>query len=1314
MSLRYFVPMRLLTLLFAIVYFGNSQLFGQCLTDFSKLLPETSIDYTVDFGRSLSMYEEFLAVGVPNSDSVGRITGLVYIYKKDGTKWIKNAAIAPTVPIDGLQFGWSVKITDDYLFVGAFAQGGAVYVFRKNGNDWSNFTELAIWKIPGAQMFGTWDNNPIGVTIDQNTVAITDIWYQDNSLPEGSTGIIYLYNKSIIEEWSSSSVPQRILPPEAEVDDFGGGGVLFQGNRMATFTRFAPTANGQIYVYKDEIGAFDNPILEAKLSAGDLTFSYGFGSNNFAFTQDGIFLMASVDVSTEKPKWEVAFFEQPQSGAWGDGYLTCHFDPDVDTDTTNWEPTLFASSGNDLIISSRNLNAKGTLTRLQKGVNGWCSPIRETIDENLPDPSTPQRYGLRLAANNNSDVALGFVSNTNTGITQVALKTFAKTENEWEPNYLFTLKKSTAGHYYGRKVIGMGDNLFVSAPYDGTVKANAGAVYIYSKNGSSWSPIGKILPPAGGQYDDVFASSFAANGDYIAVAAAGHSPAGKVFVYKKETEWSNPQLIQEIDLRADGLVVAASGDNIAMSKEWIIIPYLDSFSSGSLSECHIFLAAYKFNGTHYQFHQSLCVQGANFFARSSTIPVSIEDSLIVASAKILELNHEGLWEIKHQLYHSDPEPIQFNSNFNVVTNGDRFGHSNYISNGTIFISAPTKDYNGIWDVGAVYVYAKRPEESWSSRTESAKIVPNVKEPSGLFGYSIAAFQNTIIVGSPLNDFDKNGLPINKPGKASIFQAKDYFWTETSWIADFTGDSFVKDYFGLAVHIDETDFFMGAPIEDLETGKISGSVYIVPTPPIVKLVPPVCFSENTFTLLGYPFQGTWSGPGIVDAAQGTFSPTVAGTGVHTLIYQTANCANTGILQVEVKESPVITLPDAKEYLVCKNTNPIAVTIEIPSQPDVNYLWYYRVDNSGVFQYQDETTSDFVATKRGEYQVKATNGVCSSFSPIITIKDENIELQLDVPSPSCNASTDNVPLNATPAGGIWTGNGVSNNTFIPFNKPAGVYPLTYTYTSGIGCPYTKAVTAQVVSPFMPALEKSGDVCINGTATVSLTSTPVIPTTIQWYKRELNETNYYAVQDEVNSIEIDRNGSIKVITETIYCSSKEATMDINDSFKISISPNEPSLTLCQDEETNLTIASSYAGGTIEWNFYKNNIEDATIINTADFQIKPDQTGYYFATVYLGNCQTLSSIKHVTVQPPDTVFIPNVFTPNGDRKNDTFKILTNFESPAIEIFNRSGNQVYFSSKSSEWDGGNSPSGVYYWIASIPNCKGKPVLYKGYIHLVR
>lgn len=1288
--------------------------FSQCLTDFSKLTPETTTDYTVDFGRSLSMHNEFLAVGVPSSDSIGRVTGLVYIYKKTGTKWIKNSAIVPAIPLDGLQFGYSVKISEDYLFVGALAQGGSVYVFRKNGTDWSNVSELAIWKVPDAQLFGVWNSYPIAITPDQNTIAITDIWHRDKSFPHESTGAIYVYYKSASQEWSSSISPQLIPPPEVDVDDFGRGGVLFQGNRMATFTPFAPTAIGRIYIYRDDNGAFDNPQLEAKLSVGDLNYSYGFGINNFAFTPDGIFLMASVDRSTPKPKWEVAFFEQPPVGAWSNGNLTCHFDPDVGADTTTWsEPNLFASSGDNLIFSSRDRNNKGTLTYFKKGASGWCDPLREIIEENLPDPSTTQRYGLVLAANESLDIVIGYVSHPTTGVTQVALKTFARNGSGWEPNYLSTTKKSTAGHYYGHRILGKGDNLFVSAPGDGTVKATAGAVYIYTKNGSTWAKTGKILPPAGGQNDDVFGSDMATNGDYLTVAAVGHSPSGKFFVYKKGADWNTTQLVQEINLRTAGLTVHISGDNIAMSQDWLVMPYINSGSSPS----HILLAIYKFTGTNFQFHQSLYIKNTDFFARSSTVAVSIEGNLIVAGTSIVELDGAGVWEVKYQLYPSDPEPIQIARDFSYwVSNGSKFGYSNYISNSnTIFISAPTKDYEGIWDVGAVYVFTKRPNEAWSSRVESAKIVPHVKEESGLFGYSLAALENTLIVGSPLNDFYRTGQSINKPGLASVFQAQDYHWKTTNWIADFTGDSFVKDYFGMALHLDQTDFFMGAPIEDLETGKLSGSVYMVPTPPIVKLVPPICLSEGTenFDLFGYPFEGSWSGTGIVDTKRGTFSPTVAGAGLFTIKYQTPYCANTGILQVEVQDNPIPVL-NAQELLVCQNATSIAIAIGVEPLPEIRYLWYYRTNSIGAFQSQGNTNSSIVATKRGEYQVKATDGTCSSFSPIITIKNENVELALQDLSPTCNTSTVAVPLQATPTGGLWSGNGISNGSFVPQNKPPGIYPLTYSYTSKINCTYSKAITAQVVAPFAPVLAKAGNICIDGKATISLTSAPASPTSIQWFEKNSDEPNYSRIQNGGNSIVTNRNGSVKVITETTYCSPKEAVATIQDTFTASISPDETNLEFCPGTEYLLTASSSLTGATLKWNYYEQSAFEAVILNNTDLRLRPESSGYYFATLYSGACMAKTPVKHVQILPADTVFIPNVFTPNGDGKNDKFTIVTNDPSPTFEVFNRYGQQIYHSHGNLGWDGENTPTGVYFWYASVANCIGERSVYKGTVHLVR
>ncbi|MFM7850612.1 MAG: hypothetical protein ACKO96_01535, partial [Flammeovirgaceae bacterium] len=122
-------------------------------------------------------------------------------------------------------------------------------------------------------------------------------------------------------------------------------------------------------------------------------------------------------------------------------------------------------------------NNKGTLTHLRKGISGWCNPIKETIEVSLPNPATPHRYGLVITSNDDLDVVVGYVSNVATGPTEIALKTFVKIGSGWKEDYLYSIKKSTAGHKFANKVIGVGDQLFVASPYDGTVKANAGAVY---------------------------------------------------------------------------------------------------------------------------------------------------------------------------------------------------------------------------------------------------------------------------------------------------------------------------------------------------------------------------------------------------------------------------------------------------------------------------------------------------------------------------------------------------------------------------------------------------------------------------------------------------------------------------------------------------------------------------------------------------------------------------------------------------------------------------------------------------------------------
>ncbi len=108
-----------------------------------------------------------------------------------------------------------------------------------------------------------------------------------------------------------------------------------------------------------------------------------------------------------------------------------------------------------------------------------------------------------------------------------------------------------------------------------------------------------------------------------------------------------------------------------------------------------------------------------------------------------------------------------------------------------------------------------------------------------------------------------------------------------------------------------------------------------------------------------------------------------------------------------------------------------------------------------------------------------------------------------------------------------------------------------------------------------------------------------------------------------------------------------------------------------------------------------------------------------------------------PVNLFIPNVFTPNGDGVNDTFviregeakqdnnnnngyKSITGdysqyktinelYETSELVVFNRQGRIVYKSSNyQNDWDGGNLPDGTYFYVLKCHGFKTKKAVYKG------
>ncbi|UCC22767.1 MAG: SMP-30/gluconolactonase/LRE family protein [Planctomycetota bacterium] len=100
------------------------------------------------FGHSVSIDGEYAIVGAHLDDDKGSNSGSAYIFKHEGEIWSQQAKLIPSDGSDGDNFGYSVSIDGDYAIVGSYhdddkgSDSGSVYIFRREGETWTQQTKL--------------------------------------------------------------------------------------------------------------------------------------------------------------------------------------------------------------------------------------------------------------------------------------------------------------------------------------------------------------------------------------------------------------------------------------------------------------------------------------------------------------------------------------------------------------------------------------------------------------------------------------------------------------------------------------------------------------------------------------------------------------------------------------------------------------------------------------------------------------------------------------------------------------------------------------------------------------------------------------------------------------------------------------------------------------------------------------------------------------------------------------------------------------------------------------------------------------------
>ena len=243
---------------------------------------------------------------------------------------------------------------------------------------------------------------------------------------------------------------------------------------------------------------------------------------------------------------------------------------------------------------------------------------------------------------------------------------------------------------FGQAVALSGDTVVIAAHRE---NLNAGAVYVYVRDGMTWEQQAKISPYSAGSVR-YFGESVAIDGDTLVVGAPiddeKGAAAGAAFVYKRsDGEWT----LQEKLFSDDGSVAAASsrrfGSSVAIDGDTIVVggPYISS-TVGWFGNVFVFT------------------------------------------------RNNDSWEQQAKLGADDRGW------------GDLFGGAVAIDGDTVVIGARADDDNGA-SSGSAYVFT-RTGATWVQR---AKLTAIDGAAGDIFGYSVDIDKDTVVVGA-LNDQDK--------------------------------------------------------------------------------------------------------------------------------------------------------------------------------------------------------------------------------------------------------------------------------------------------------------------------------------------------------------------------------------------------------------------------------------------------------------------------------------------------------------------------------------------------------------------------------
>ena len=229
----------------------------------------------------------------------------------------------------------------------------------------------------------------------------------------------------------------------------------------------------------------------------------------------------------------------------------------LDLNATSDNPSLIPNTRITLLGtgSSRKINLRpvasqtgqSTITLTATDQEGKSSQVSFVVDVLLPFQTTPVSLFSNSRASNDfgesvvlgDEVALVGSPRADQKMSDAgAVYIYQYNATTWQQKQIITATDGLSGDQFGASVALEGTTAIVGAPLADGNALDTGAAYIYTFNGSSWQQTQKLLPEDG-VTNDQFGYSVSLSGNFLAIGSYQHGQHGAVYLFAKSANnWS--------------------------------------------------------------------------------------------------------------------------------------------------------------------------------------------------------------------------------------------------------------------------------------------------------------------------------------------------------------------------------------------------------------------------------------------------------------------------------------------------------------------------------------------------------------------------------------------------------------------------------------------------------------------------------------------------------------------------------------------------------------------------------------------------------